>query len=218
MQSLIEIIPTQVTWLPHALSGILQIDIGTHYYHLVVLLIELEYLHGYSNTGGRLSHTNRPAEVKRWILTGRSRTPIEIGNVEAYAKNWWNWWRKLQPTWRVYDDTEKPINVVPPGQVERWECLLVPGANGIISVVASLYWWGCAVCPFDKRNQEADATSALGKWREAVMNASWVIERLTLTMRLRRESDRQIDATDGRDLTEGETGDEEDIDELYEDD
>jgi hypothetical protein len=216
MVALIEHIPSNIIWLPYALSSILEVDVGTAYYHLIVQLIELEYLHGFLNNGGRLSYTDRPAEVKRWIATGRGHTPIEIGNVDIYAKNWWRWWKRLQPAWRKYDNKDSKNNT-PPGNVDDWDCLLVPGANGLLGVVASLYWWGCTVRPLGKLNH-THATGAMEKWLEAVTDCSGVVEHLISTMRNRRDSSGQMDDIGSDENTlDRIPGDEEDIDELIDD-
>ncbi|KAK7006051.1 hypothetical protein R3P38DRAFT_2556461, partial [Favolaschia claudopus] len=61
-----------------------------------------------------------------------------IGSVVKFEQNWWQWWAKLQPHWRVRDRGPSERFIVK----KDWESLRVPGQNGMVSVLATLYWWG----------------------------------------------------------------------------
>lgn len=44
----------------------------------------------------------------------------------------------------------------------------MPGVNGVLSVVAALYWWGCA----EKKLEELPSTG----WLEAVGDVVWALD------------------------------------------
>jgi hypothetical protein len=53
-----------------------------------------------------------------------------------------------------------------------WEGLLHWGPNGTLSVVAALYFWGCAVRMMESPGQEI--------WQNAVEDVAWMLEGLAL--------------------------------------
>ncbi|PPQ74201.1 hypothetical protein CVT24_012720 [Panaeolus cyanescens] len=95
--------------------------------------------HGYS-VERRLPSKGRPSMIAKWIGVGRTRNPKwrPVGlNPQAFSKEFKQWWVTLQPEWRVVAgevDIEKKDG--------DWSQLLYPGANGLLSVVACLYFWG----------------------------------------------------------------------------
>lgn len=181
IDTIIQSIPASSQWLTEVLSSLVGVDIGPQYNHLIKLLVELEMMHNFNGKNGlRLAKTSRPAEVGKWINTGRrSRSSVvKIADISKYATSWWHWWKSLQPKWRKYDNEGMPIGVVPQGEVEDWSGLLVPGVNGLVSVVASLYWWGYTVTMVKGK------TKGDGKgWDEAVADCGWVLEQLISTMK-----------------------------------
>jgi hypothetical protein len=87
-----------------------------------------------------LSSKGRPEAVKMWIARRRSTTwRPEISNVNDYATQFQAWWLNLQPDWRVVNDTVQKHSVV-----GNWDCLQLPGLNGLQSVLAALFYWGIA--------------------------------------------------------------------------
>ena len=89
----------------------------------------------------KLGPMDRPAAVGEWIGRGRPSTwrPI-IGNLATYESGFWKWWLGIQPDWRVEDGM-----LVRERLVGDWEPLQRPGTNGIVSVMAALFYWGLAV-------------------------------------------------------------------------
>lgn len=184
IKDLLATIPESGKWLFHALNSISQTHLGAAYYDLVKLLITLEALHGYTNRRGAppFSHVKRPKEVTVWIKTGRKRQSIdaEVEDVQAYAPTWWEWWISLQPGWRRFDKMGMPLHVLPAGNTPDWACLLLPGANGFLGVVASLYFWGCA-----ERRQKGKEKDNGNGWEKAVEDCMWVMENLVSTLKER---------------------------------
>lgn len=67
---------------------------------------------------------------------------LEVTEIEEFVKSWWSWWRDLWPTWRVTEGGE--LLQVAVGEAD-WTKLQLPGPNDMFSVLATIYWWGCAV-------------------------------------------------------------------------
>lgn len=104
---------------------------------------------------------------------GQGRGP-EIGEVSDFGSSWWAWWESLQPAWRNRD-VENPSrfrrDAYPKGTSGEWETLRHPGQNGVLSLVASLYWWGKRLSP------ESDV-KIRESWEEAVADVQWMIQGL----------------------------------------
>lgn len=177
IQNAIDAIPSSADWLSGALPSILQTDIGSKYDDLVSLLVRFESTHDFvTDRMSRLHTDGRPLEITKWVSNARGRrgTVIKIQNLSKFATKWWRWWKSLQPTWRNYDPEQKPITESSPRGTENWSCLIVPGANGFLSVIATLYWWGCAIALEDG---EAMKDFKLD-WDRAVCDCKWVLESL----------------------------------------
>ena len=94
-----------------------------------------------SGTKPVLLATERPAEVSHWLTRAR---PPGIPNYEKgghtlvdFVDSVFAWWTFLQPPWRKFER----------GRVCRevggeWGILYAPRANGLLSVVILVYWWG----------------------------------------------------------------------------
>jgi hypothetical protein len=91
--------------------------------------------------------------------------------VPLYKKAWWAWWLAIQPPWHVL---ECPL--VRTAHGDNWSSLIAPGANGILSPVASLYWWGKAV--LGKESKGSDINGCAEEWGEAVLDVTWMFEGL----------------------------------------
>ncbi|KAF9038719.1 hypothetical protein BJ165DRAFT_1352588, partial [Panaeolus papilionaceus] len=102
---------------------------------------EFQDHHGYS-VERRLPTKGRPSIIAKWIRIGCTHTPkwCPAGLVPREMKEEFRrWWVSLQPDWRVKD------SVVVGGQIDGdWKGLVYPGINGLLSVVACLFFWGMA--------------------------------------------------------------------------
>ncbi|KAJ7063028.1 hypothetical protein C8F01DRAFT_985602, partial [Mycena amicta] len=72
-----------------------------------------------------------------------------------------------QPDWRIVEESEHPIRTEAEGR--PWGSMMAPGKNGILSVVASLYWWGSTLKRLGKTSQS---------WLDAVNDVAWAMEEL----------------------------------------
>ncbi|KAJ7721199.1 hypothetical protein DFH07DRAFT_760601, partial [Mycena maculata] len=109
-----------------------------------------------------LSNEGRPEEVGTWIKYVQKGI-LTIENGQAFAEKWENWWRALNPDWRVAEDGT-------PLREERgaWDKMEAPGANGFLGVLACLKWWKLKV----------DIADGDKRWAAAVADVMWVLSRM----------------------------------------
>ncbi|KAJ3505719.1 hypothetical protein NLJ89_g7270 [Agrocybe chaxingu] len=62
-------------------------------------------------------------------------------DVKTYEVQFVEWWTSLQPDWRLSDEDKLEKEC----EGDDWECLRLPGLNGIVSVVAALFFWALAL-------------------------------------------------------------------------
>ncbi|KAK6974631.1 hypothetical protein R3P38DRAFT_2583930, partial [Favolaschia claudopus] len=161
--------------------------VGECFNNLLVAWAELERAYAWVKkpSTGRLalSAASRPTQVVLWIGAGRGLRggPMRngagptIGSVVKFEQNWWSWWATLQPPWRVRDrgHPERFSREEYGGKTqEDWETLRVPGVNGMLSVVAALYWWGVKLVKVVDSEEKRT-------WVEAVRDVKWMIAGLT---------------------------------------
>jgi len=140
-------------------------SLGSKWNIAVNTWLRFEALYNYKGVS-QLSATSRPPEVHLWIKSGRTpRCPSAI-NLAKYQKDFWAWWEKIQPDGRkVKLDTS--LRLVS----GDWAALDKPGANGVASVMAALFFWGSAL-----RDDPGQAAS----WNCALDDVSWVLQQLCL--------------------------------------
>ncbi|CAA7268956.1 unnamed protein product [Cyclocybe aegerita] len=159
--------PDAPAWLPPALSMLQQNDLGDEWVSLVGAWLAFEVQSKYEHVAN-LSAIHRPPAVRDWIQ--RARLPAwrpNIPNINKYAAKFWMWWAVLQPRWRVNEDGEVVTSAVD----GDWEQLRRPGVNGLLSVLASLFFWGVAV----KGKREATE-----KWLVAVQDVRLTVDKTNL--------------------------------------
>ncbi|KAF9032256.1 hypothetical protein BJ165DRAFT_1331794, partial [Panaeolus papilionaceus] len=85
----------------------------------------------------KLPTKHRPFPIKEWIGRARSLTyrPDNI-NLASYEQDFKLWWASMQPAWRLDDG-----KVVASRVDGNWTGLRMPGINGLLNVVAALFYW-----------------------------------------------------------------------------
>lgn len=156
-------------WFVKAISMLDDAALGERWALLVVAWIAFEEKHE-CRPNGTLSARGRPTAVADWIQRARSITwrPI-IKDSRAYGKEHLAWWESLQPEWRLLDGVgdETDFAQLEDGDLQALE---KPGVNGLLSVVASLFFWGTAVKAAGKKSK---------RWDEAVDDLLYVFTRLS---------------------------------------
>ncbi|KAJ6630398.1 hypothetical protein B0H10DRAFT_1939157 [Mycena sp. CBHHK59/15] len=78
-----------------------------------------------------------PKEVGVWVKNARKGVP-KI-SVETFPKEWWGWWTRINPGWRVSN------GVLGRDGDGNWDDLRCPGQNGFLNVIMCLKWWHAAL-------------------------------------------------------------------------
>ena len=117
-------------WLKKAFDDLTEVDMGMFWNPAVKAWLELEKAYDYASPKtGNLSTTNRPKEIANWIKYGRkpSAAPTFKGEeaLGKIAKEFWAWWKALQPSWRVWPREITLYKLPEQGEYgEEWTSLL----------------------------------------------------------------------------------------------
>ncbi|KAJ7886965.1 hypothetical protein B0H13DRAFT_1889025 [Mycena leptocephala] len=168
--------PTKAApWFIHAHEQVTKEHLGCHFNAVLAAWIRVEAASKYESGPTTLGKTGRPEIITTWIsrLRGKRTCDTSIADPAAYAVTWQNWWDTLQPKWRK-KDTDGAWSMTggygPNGN--EWGPLYQWGVNGTLSLVASLFFWGCAVCQSDGE--------MYGLWEKAVLDVGWMLEGLAI--------------------------------------
>ena len=128
-------------WFTSAVSMMTTKELSTQWIQLVNAWEAFEVKSDFKESK-KLSTANRPKAVKAWIQ--RARAPAwrpAITDTAAYEAEFKSWWAALQPKWRKSSSG----NVVFLRVDGDWEEICWPGLNGMLSVMAGLFFWGIAL-------------------------------------------------------------------------
>ncbi|KAJ7068956.1 hypothetical protein B0H15DRAFT_764748, partial [Mycena belliarum] len=170
-------------WFRAVYGEITAKNLGGTFNALLVVYAELEQTYKWDKGSSKgLGKLNRPTAVDKWVGVARGARSgamangvgPPIGSIAKYEESWWRWWGGLQPDWRV-SHAGRPgqfARVMGPGSddTNSWATLRHPGVNGVLSLLASLYWWGKAVQEKQPSNKEE-----MESWVEAIGDVKWMI-------------------------------------------
>ncbi|KAF8170607.1 hypothetical protein K438DRAFT_1613633, partial [Mycena galopus ATCC 62051] len=117
----------------------------------------------------KLSAKGRPETIGKWIVEARGQKQCAppVTNPAKFGKHWWTWWESFQPEWRVR--AADGALVIRDSYGEWDDNLLHWGLNGLLRMVAGLYFWGCAV---------SESPDLQDDWEAAVQDVSWILKGL----------------------------------------
>jgi hypothetical protein len=163
-------LPEHAKWLVNALGGLYNaISLGPEYENLLRQFITFETL--CNHRGSRrlvLPAANRPAALNHWVKCGRRSAPT-ISDLKQFVQEWEIYWTSLQPAWRERNDDGSFSTTA---SREDWTPLHCPGVTGIFGLVGGLNGWGT------KAVASKASAGELENWKAAVMDLSWVMQRL----------------------------------------
>lgn len=81
---------------------------------------------------------HRPVQVSQWIRSKKKDVTFVV-NPHVYGKQFMQWWRTMQPSWRSEGVENSLVRKTPEG--ENWETLRKGGTAGIYVVLMGLSWW-----------------------------------------------------------------------------
>ncbi|KAJ7061120.1 hypothetical protein C8F01DRAFT_987534, partial [Mycena amicta] len=160
-------------WLQDTWEEIAGVPLTRSYHHLLEVFVAFEEYHGWTDGSKSLSAVGRPKQVQQWIRATRIANPAMTKLHKRYETEFWTWWKVLQPAWRkARTDWPEMAALQSGGDGQDWGNLEVPGKNGLVSVVAGLYWWG---------QDGLEASSFSAGWTSAVKDITWALEKMTTT-------------------------------------
>ncbi|KAF9536463.1 hypothetical protein CPC08DRAFT_731593, partial [Agrocybe pediades] len=128
----------KIPWLKKSLQLLQSKDLGPRWTILLEDWQKFEQLHGFSGDL-KLKATSRPSIIGDWIQRARSVSwDPPIPNVAQFGGQMSTWWTALQPSWRLDGNGELDFTLTN----GNWDCLRAPGQNGLLSVIAGLFFWG----------------------------------------------------------------------------
>jgi hypothetical protein len=166
-------LPNAATWFVDAHAQMTKVELGCHFHALIAAWVWVEAASRYEQGPSKLSTINRPVQVKNWIAKERGKQPCDtsVPDPVAYAAGWQVWWDSLQPAWRTKDaEGAWSVSSDYGDGGKEWGPLFQWGQNGILNIVASLYFWGVAV-----RESTPELQSV---WEECVLDVVWMLEGL----------------------------------------
>jgi hypothetical protein len=102
--------------------------------------------------------THRPKAVGVWIKNACKGNP-DIGLVSGMEREWWAWWKSINPGWRMRDR-----ELLREGD-SGWDVLRCPGQNGFLNIIVCLKWWRSSM------ETPSDA------WMCAIVDVKWVLRK-----------------------------------------
>ncbi|PPR04544.1 hypothetical protein CVT26_002511 [Gymnopilus dilepis] len=124
-------------WFTKAWTGFASEDLGAKWTSFLELWRDFEGREGFRD-GAKLGSRNRPAIIEEWIAhRHRSTTWRPTIDIKDFECGFKAWWISLQPDWRVSRGAIKK------SQLDGdWGALKRSGKNGLLSIVAALFFWG----------------------------------------------------------------------------
>ncbi|KAJ7764950.1 hypothetical protein DFH07DRAFT_738097 [Mycena maculata] len=153
-------------------AAMTRVGLGCHFNALIEAWTRVEAASKFEQGVTNLPSKGRPPQVGTWIASARATrggSQPTVSDPAAYARQWQAWWDSLQPEWRKKDADGTWSVEGYGGNGNEWGPLTQWGVNGTLSVVASLYFWGCTV------HEDLDFEP---RWEAAVLDATWALEGL----------------------------------------
>ncbi|KAJ7029032.1 hypothetical protein C8F04DRAFT_963367 [Mycena alexandri] len=170
--------PDAAAWFSAAYSDITKANLGSSFNALLAAFSDLERAFKWDKgkKNQELGKVNRPPACTPYHRGSRARpeadTVPKIPSLAVYERDWWKGWATLQPQWRVESPgRSNPFlrETYPALSPDNWNPLRVPGQNGMLSVVAALYWWGLKNSAVGEREDKES-------WSEAVADVKWMVK------------------------------------------
>jgi hypothetical protein len=155
-------------WFLKAYQMLLSKDLGPAWMELIRAWAHFEKELDYSEEA-KLGTKGRPPCVAAWIARARTSTyRPDLGPLAAFEKSFRTWWKSLQPEWRRNGPSANLSR-----DMGNLDDLRRPGKNGLLSVLAALFFWAANAEKVGRIDWEQP-------WGQAVDDVAWVIQRLRL--------------------------------------
>jgi hypothetical protein len=129
----------------------------------------------------KLDKVDRPEAIGNWQKSGRKyeAMPDLSDDRLSFSRSWWQWWRKLQPSWR----TQAPLALsrqVPSNT--DWSAMEKGTANGFFVVILALGWWA-----FGVKHAGIDTGDDVDDLMNAIDDTTWVLDQMALSRSNKRQ-------------------------------
>ncbi|KAF7361557.1 hypothetical protein MSAN_01189300 [Mycena sanguinolenta] len=148
----------------------------------------LETATGFQTAGKALSSRARPPAVAWWVQRGRKdgRIPLDLDDDgkqddrEDFYDAMVKWWVDINPAWRKgdkYTATRFQEHRLKQDSEPELDALL-PGLNGLTSVLACLWWW----------HRLAGVVEGTPAWQKLTADLTWVLTEKQRALNLKRSA------------------------------
>ena len=128
-------------WFASAIKKLQSATIDERFNTLIHTWAAFEMKENYAEVS-KLDAKHRPTIIGDWIQRGRSEKWVPpTFDALRFEKQFQQWWFHLQPVWRRETDQDVAWGTIE-GDLTH---LRKPGTNGLLSVVAGLFFWGSNV-------------------------------------------------------------------------
>ncbi len=179
-------------WVIKALEMFKSGSFGPDWSQVVYSWVAFQFTNDFDSSD-KLSAEERPECVGQWIARARSQkwrpTYVNLDVVSKFQEPFWAWWANLQPEDRV-DGSEdsiedlkrepdgRPVQIHPSTDV-NWGCLKThSGKNGLVSVMAALFFWsvGVEALPQTMHHERARYNEARKELEFAMGDVTYVLQ------------------------------------------
>ena len=166
MTKLIDSVPRDApNWVSTSLRMFEAKDFGEGWKLAVTAWYRFEEKHAFK-AGSHLGCSGRPPIVACWIQLAQDPliTQEKAGSTTLMGIDtaFWTWWAGLQPPWKSVSSDKTPREVK-----GGWTALDKSGANGLLSVIATLHLW-----------RQFGLEEELASWDRVLDDIHWVIQQL----------------------------------------
>lgn len=156
-------------WVLNALNLLATRDLGSQWRELVAAWLTFEATTDFVEHGGQLPAKHRPPIVGGWIKRAcdpdcLTTSNLTIGDIPTFVNSFNAWWRSFQPKWRLAGAGSELTR-----SGGDWATLCrYTGVNGLLSVLACLYFWRSGTLTPDEH----------AAWDDAVDDVLFVVQQL----------------------------------------
>lgn len=175
MGEVVKEIGGSLSWVVSSFTEFVSVANGEFMAPLLMCLLRLERI--FLEKGVKAARNqsipavNRPVLVSTWITAGRcdrkggKNMEVTNGHLSKFKAEVQKWWDTMQPGWRVKDMEGRWEKVAYKG---KWSHLVSPGRNGMLSIIATLSWWGRKIGDGVEKDE----------WKMMVEDVKWVLDGL----------------------------------------
>ncbi|THU77774.1 hypothetical protein K435DRAFT_812150 [Dendrothele bispora CBS 962.96] len=150
------------------------------FHQLLCKYLVFEYDQDYKD--GKLPPRGRPKPVGDWIARARAPNYLpKVINAVEYQETFVKWYESLQPEWRVQGQDTRWIRNESDSEND-WEELCTSGKNGVMNIVAGLYYWyhGINMMKDDGFRAKQAKQAALEEWKYFVDDFTYVLIQMSV--------------------------------------